>query len=374
MVKRKKVLSRVYDLECENKEYWSDIIEYIKKGKGHAYFVAFRTQPNRISIYYKGREAIALIPKKKDKWMIRPRGLSSTKIENSPKKAINVAYEEALLKNGFRFNQQKMEPGVDYIPMLEAATIFLDKYYKDSEEEKTIQNDIACRYQKFRICKDGKHTLLCVDQEYNQCFENTKEKEDSGILGRYDLLMLEKISSKYKLIFVELKSNLDACINGSSAVINHVSDIEYFFEQYARDAYSARTIMEEGIMFALERKRTFGFIDEEITKDMIDFAHPEFWILYDMVDKAKEIEPKSKGDVEALVDREVERAKHIKETYFASNKTSNVDIYEKGILKHPVMIGKRSVLKSDLSERDIVEVKKRIFEKRIFHGDFEEIL
>lgn len=366
-----KELVRKYNLEWDDESFWGPLIEYIKKDDNlQKFFIAFRTQPGRISIYYKGREAVSLIPKAK-KWMIKPRKGSSTKIEDSSKSKTSLEYVEKLKSHGFHLNQQKMSKEIDYIPMLEDAKWFLDEYYKNAEEEKTIQNDIACRYQSWHTTANGA-TLLCVDQEYNQCFENTNAKESSKIKGRYDLTMLEKRKDEYKLIFVELKSNESACISPSSGIIDHVSDIDEFFEQYESDAYDAKTIMKNGTLFALERKKKFGLIAEEITEEMIDFDHPEFWLLFDMTKKHENIEPHSKKDLEDLIDAEIARAKHVKETYF-SPKRSNVDNYEKGILGHKISIGPRKVAKSDLSIEEIEFVKASVFEKKSFYGDFVEI-
>ena len=94
-----KNLARKFAKEKDNTDFYMPIIEYIKEKNNKnddndSYYVAFRTQAERISIYYKGREAISLYPKKYDKWMIRPREKSTSKKTDIVK--INKQYEKQL--------------------------------------------------------------------------------------------------------------------------------------------------------------------------------------------------------------------------------------------------------------------------------------
>ena len=313
-----KNLSRLYKVGLEDDLYIEPIIDFVKKfnvanDNDKKIFITFRTAPERISFYYKGREAFCLLPEydektRKNIWYIRFRNYSSSK--NMKYLKINSEYSTKLCEANISAGQKVKINLADlekYKILIRATIDFLNAYYID-DEEKTIQNKIACRYQGWEENSNG-DKLLCLDQEYNQSFISTNAKEESDITGRYDLIMLKKENdTKYKLLFVELKSDIGACTDYISGIINHISDMEAFLDSYKKDLFGSKTIMMNGILFAIERKEHFGFIPEDIGK-YINFENPEFWLLFDLVKDAKIHLPKNKMDVESLIDAEINKAK-----------------------------------------------------------------
>ena len=101
-----KELSRIYNKDYDNEVFLKPFISAVKKHKDK-YFLAFRTSPNRLTIYYKGREMVALIPESKMQWMVKPRSKSTSKKPCYAK--INDEYVEQLTSNGYTLNKQKMD-------------------------------------------------------------------------------------------------------------------------------------------------------------------------------------------------------------------------------------------------------------------------
>ena len=356
-----KELSRVYDINCDNEVFLKQVIDALKNNRDK-FFLAFRTSPQRLTLYHKGREMVALIPKSKEKWMIKPRGISTS--INPKYVKINSDYMKSLKNSGYTLKQQLMMKNKKYDKLIDITRKFLDEYYFEREEEKTIQNDIACRYQFW------KNDLLCVDQEYNQCFENTSKKEESEIQGRYDLIMVKRVNDNlYIPVFVELKSNEAACKNCTSGIINHISDMQTFLDKYYKDESSAQTVIKKGIKFAVERKYKFGFIPEDIS-DKIDFSKPEFWLLFDMTKKYKKLTPTTKEQLNEILDLEVNYAKHVKETYKNGKNVSNYN----QMVKQPIKINNEEIKKFDLCDRkDIVDIIKEDALKYAYYDDFIKI-
>ena len=150
--------SFIFDYNDEIRVLLEPLMEEIRKNLDK-YFVAFRTNPNRMTIYYKGQEAITLNLSPNNVWTIKSRKKTSSVKENYKK--INEEFEEKLEEYQFLYDEEEIiTSDMDCVKFLKINQKWIDDYYFGKESEKTIQGDIACHYQTL------KNDLLCVDMEY----------------------------------------------------------------------------------------------------------------------------------------------------------------------------------------------------------------
>lgn len=292
--------SRTIDWEkLYNEELLKPIFDYVVKNKDK-YFIAYRD--GEIIIYYRGLKTITLRPKSKENWSIIPRKRSKTKTKDQYIK-ISDDYEKALKDNGFNRTKESMLKGKDYTVLLKLASEFINDYCGEKETEKTIQGEIACKYQSWN------NDYLCVDMEYAQSFDNAQEQKDSRIKGRCDYIFLKKeTDTKYKLIYIELKSKKSSCTGYTSAIIDHYSDMMFYIDKYKNenDPWKIKETIKAGVKFAVKRKVDLKLIDSDIS-DYIDFDNPEYRILFKMTKDEKQ--PTTQKEIEALIDEELRKAK-----------------------------------------------------------------
>lgn len=298
--------SRIYNPELDNPKILNPLISYFLENKDK-YFMAFRF--GRIAFYYK-RALFDLVPESKENWYLYPRSISEVKKESAGYERLtklNQDYQKKMQELGFSLTKIKLEENEDYTPVFSICQKFLDGYCLN-QDEKVIQNEIACRYQSLN------GDLLCVDEEYNQSFINEEAKKQSTIHGRYDFIFLKKEvnQDKYYPVFVELKSNRGACLDFNTGIINHYCDMQNFFKAYDNDPDNVQKILKESIKFAVERKFHFGLLPEDISAK-IDFTKHEFWILFNMPRKVSKFMPQTEKELFNLIDEEIKKAKSGKE-------------------------------------------------------------
>jgi hypothetical protein len=316
------------------------------------YFLAFRTSPERMTIYYKGLIVCELIYNHHlKKTFILPRKFSNSKNNSIVK--INQIYQNELAKyysNG-KFENIVLDNLQIFNEILIAGEKFLDSFfdthYKNRIKEKIIQQEIACQYQY-------NEDFMCVDLEYNQCFNNMAEKNSNEtIKGRYDFIILKKmVANVYKIIFVELKSNINACTDYFTGLINHKYDSIGFLDAYNNTLNNEikRTI-DSGILFTVKQK---------LNKDIILDDTPEFAFLFNMVPEEKNKTPKTYNDIFKLIDKEIVKAKN----------TKSVDSINK--------INNDKIIDNTYSKRDIdnnlkEKIYKQFSQTKCYYDDFVEI-
>lgn len=340
------------DILRKYKKIIDQIIDYAKKKKC---FVAFRIEPERITFYYKGRVAVALFLTTKNLY-IKPRNFSTSKKEYI--KGITLSYKQKLERKGMlkdgKIYRIPVTPQLDYQYIIDVTCEYLDQYYKHKEEEKIIQNDIAYKYQ------DYSDKWVCVDQEYNQCFDSQTEKDNSGIRGRYDFIMLRNTGEKYKIVFLELKSTIAACKDSSSGIINHYSDMKKFIDIYKSNKNNTKNIIREEIEFILHIK----FPSKEIK---VDYDYPEYGFLFKMIKKEKT--PKTFSDIETIIKGEIDKAVHIKESY---HKGQNKKAYA-SMINNKIVIGNSEMKKFDIQEKDLNILLEELRNIKMYTEEFEEI-
>ena len=156
----KKNLSRTVSMELLNNEIVVKILSSLEIKK---YFLAFRTSPERMTIYYKGLIVCELIYNHHlKKTFILPRKFSNSKNNSIVK--INQIYQNELAKyysNG-KFENIVLDNLQIFNEILIAGEKFLDSFfdthYKNRIKEKIIQQEIACQYQY-------NEDFMCVDLE-----------------------------------------------------------------------------------------------------------------------------------------------------------------------------------------------------------------
>lgn len=351
--------SRTIDWEkLYNEELLKPILDYVVENKDK-YFIAYRD--GKIIIYYRGLKTITLRPESKDNWFITPRSKSGHNPEKTgckPNERIlsaNDKYLKALFKGNFSEKEKSMLKGKDYTELLKLASEFINDYYGEKETEKTIQGEIACKYQSWN------NDYLCVDMEFAQPFDSAQEQKDSGIKGRCDYIFLKKeTDTKYKLIYIELKSKKGSCTGYTSAIIDHYSDMMFYFKNYKNknDPWKINETIKAGVKFAVKRKVDLKLIDSDIS-DYIDFDNPEYRILFKMTEG--ENQPTTKKEIEALIDEELRKAK-------ATNSSKNKAKMD----KNRIHVGEDKIPKYEL-EKDknyINQVKRYVLN----HSYCEDIL
>ncbi len=369
-----KVLARIYNLDYHDSKLIDPIINYVRDNHT-SIFIGFRK--GKITFYYKGRETISLILdseniKIKIRDLFKAKDISSNYVKHNSlnEKAIE-SLSDYYNENSKSFNNISLKNLVDdngdiildkVIKIIKTTIEMLDGYYGSDEqtEEKTIQNKIACNYQIWN------NSYLCIDQEYNEKSNNKQEKDESNVTGRYDLIFLQDVGNKIKLLFVELKSTRKASIDLTTGNVNHLFDMIEFIKVYKDDNFKTREIIENSIKFILERKNAFGYI-EEVDFNKIDFDNPEYIIMYDVTTKDIIYEPKNLLDFKNIVKEELLEAKKIKLTGSINS--------QKKLEKNPVIINGISYNKKDIFENE--ELVKMIYNEfskiKIVNEEFIEL-
>jgi len=293
--------SFIFDYNDEIRVLLEPLMEEIRKNLDK-YFVAFRTNPNRMTIYYKGQEAITLNLSPNNVWTIKSRKKTSSVKENYKK--INEEFEEKLEEYQFLYDEEEIiTSDMDCVKFLKINQKWIDDYYFGKESEKTIQGDIACHYQTL------KNDLLCVDMEY---IVSKEVKGDKDISGRYDLVFLKlNEMGKYEIIFAELKSNRGACVDATTGLINHIQDMSNFILEYKSDKEFQEKIVGD-ILFSLEMKNKLRLIDSNITSADIEFEACKYFLIFKMVHDHKMYTPMTRGEVKKFILEEIDRVKYIK--------------------------------------------------------------
>lgn len=267
-----KLLDKNKNLEKINK-----ILDNIKDRK--EIFVAFRN--GSIQLYYKMTNIFKININKNEKLSISVRDKS----KDEKVKKLTEEYKEIVEKLGFKeiknnsFSTLKLDEVFekDWNSFFEIVIAYIDEL-KLNDSELAIQNQYATKY-------NGKGELYIVDTEFKQYFSSKEEKDEykTDIRGRYDMIALYNEKNKYKVVFIELKSNEKACINVDSGVINHIYDMNKYLNEYEKNTLNIKENTKEMIEFNLETKTTLKLLDfKSLDVNEVDFdIKPEFWVIYD---------------------------------------------------------------------------------------------
>lgn len=320
--------NRTFDekILCENNnlEKIIKMLDNIKDRK--EIFVAFRK--DKIQLYYKMTNILKI--------NINKNGVLSISVRDKSKdeKVLNLTkqYEDVVMKLGFNlprsnsFNTLNLDEVIekDWNEFFKIVTSYIDEL-KDGNSELAIQNQYATLY-------NGKDELYIVDTEFKQYFSNQKEQDENKhlISGKYDMIGLYKSNSKYRIVFIELKANKEACIGIKSGVINHINDMMKYLREYEKNNLNIKNNIKEMIEFNIRNKKTLKLLDSDILDvKKVDFeTKPEFWVLYDFGNNKIE---KADGKIPYIIDEITECSKKSK-----IKKIDNIEITDYNCFKKAI--------------------------------------
>lgn len=143
---------------------------------------------------------------------------------------------------------------IEYKKRKNKVTCKIDKFYLDgkhcSGKDKQSKVEQAEIYKKYEVIKNhsksrgtlekkaqSKLVLLnngnkesnwfCLDVEYIKQFKNSKEKNEAGFNGRFDIIAISTKAKPYRVALIELKYGKGA-IGGDSGIFKHVKDFIKF--------------------------------------------------------------------------------------------------------------------------------------------------
>lgn len=286
-----------FELTEEYKKIFNPLIELLNNNRDK-YFVSFRTQPDRMTIYYKKREMFEL-RYRNEQWYIMPRNISSSETKKHIVNA-NKKFLSSLDEFGFKYEEVLVDEQFDLVKFFEINKTWIDDYCEDKETEEIIQNRIACAYSCIR------DNLLCIDMEY---ILSKNMKNGSEIAGRYDFMFLKKnIDNKYEIVLGELKSTKKACRDLTTGIMNHFEDMAFFKDEFNNNIEFKKRIIDD-IIFSLEMKREFGLLDVDIKNVDIKDKISEFRMIFKMIEDEKKNEPHVLPEYHKLIALELEDKK-----------------------------------------------------------------
>ncbi len=154
------------------------------------------------------------------------------------------------------------------------ATVFDEMFkifssYKDKRPEEAFKQEFTYKYDNIN------NDYLVFDTEYAHKFDSKSEKKDAEKTVKADLVALKKKDKKYEVVFIELKENINACVNGDSSNIgNHIIDTLNFQKMYNTNVKEKNRFIryvKENISFkSLHKLIEVGDADEVIKN--IDFS------------------------------------------------------------------------------------------------------
>jgi len=159
------------------------------------------------------------------------------------------------------------------------------RYPKGITSELQVQGEYMTRYN---FTNNKFKDLYMIDMEFILS-SGVKEKVNCQVEGRYDMIGLYLTKEgKYKLVFIELKSKRDAIKNKTSGINNHIDDMDTFLSIYNNKDMELKNLLVSNIKSIIELKGEKNLkLIKGLDINKIDFDNPEFWLLFDMVDKTK---------------------------------------------------------------------------------------
>lgn len=159
------------------------------------------------------------------------------------------------------------------------------RYPKGITSELQVQGEYMTKYD---FTNNKFKNLYMIDMEFILA-KGVKEKVKCQVEGRYDMIGLTQgEDDKYKLVFIELKSKRDAIKNKTSGINNHIDDMDTFLSIYNNKEMELKNLMVSNIKSIIELKGEKNLkLFKGLDINKIDFDNPEFWLLFDMVDKTK---------------------------------------------------------------------------------------
>lgn len=167
----------------------------------------------------------------------------------------------------------------DFKKLLNSINDIFQTYGEKKREEEKHKTRLARKLNTFA------NDLIVFDTEYEVSYideETKQEVRQDGKIVKPDLVALKKVNDNYKIVFIELKTNVKSSI-GTSNIIDHIEDNERYKEYYERNEIE-REQFKKSVEFILENKIKYGLLKDidsiETIKDKIDFNEaPELIIM-----------------------------------------------------------------------------------------------
>lgn len=167
----------------------------------------------------------------------------------------------------------------------ELKELMKQRYPKGITSELQVQGEYMTKYD---FTNNKFKDLYMIDMEFILA-KGVKEKVKCQVEGRYDMIGLYLTEEgKYKLVFIELKSKRYAIKDKSAGINNHIDDMDTFLSIYNNKDMELKNLLVSNIKSIIELKSEKNLkLFKGLDINKIDFDNPEFWLLFDMVDKTK---------------------------------------------------------------------------------------
>lgn len=168
----------------------------------------------------------------------------------------------------------------------------LDELYKVFESYKEVRKEETFKQEFTYIYDNDKNDYIVFDTEYEHSFDVTSDKNNAGKTMKADLVALKKYNDKYRVVFIELKQNINASVSGNSSNIgDHIIDTLNFSKLYNSNLKEKERFIKY-VKFNLEFKVKHNLLDIKDIKnilDNIDFSEsPDIIIVCGFDNEAKE--------------------------------------------------------------------------------------
>lgn len=136
--------------------------------------------------------------------------------------------------------------------------------YKDARKEETFKQEFTYVYDNDR------NDYIVFDTEYEHSFDVQSDKDNVGKTMKADLVALKKCNDKYRVVFIELKENVNASVSGNSSNIgDHIIDTLNFSELYNSNLKEKERFIKY-VKFNLEFKVKHNLLDIKDIKNILD--------------------------------------------------------------------------------------------------------
>lgn len=165
--------------------------------------------------------------------------------------------------------------------LLNSTNSIFQTYGESKRQEEKHKTMLARKLNTFA------NDLIVFDTEYEVSFVTEEVKQEvkskqNGKMVKPDLVALKKDGDNYKIVFIELKTNVKSA-TGTSNIIDHIEENERYKKYYEENCLE-REQLKKSVEFILENKIKYGLLKDidsfENIKDKIDFSKsPELIII-----------------------------------------------------------------------------------------------
>lgn len=146
----------------------------------------------------------------------------------------------------------------------------LDELYKVFESYKEVRKEETFKQEFTYTYDNDKNDYIVFDTEYKHSFDVQSDKDNAGKTMKADLVALKKYNDKYRVVFIELKQNVNASVSGNSSNIgDHIIDTLNFSKLYNSNLKEKERFIKY-VKFNLEFKVKHNLLDIKDIKNILD--------------------------------------------------------------------------------------------------------